>query len=248
MKTHTQLPLQNLLGLKTRLSILACLALALLMPPTAQATDIGPDVYGYVATDTATYAFQDISGTGTKVLAGQDDSTTTVPIGFSFNFYGVNYTSAGLSPNGLLTFGGVNSQFGNVDLTSVAPGGDLPSVAVLWDDWVADPGAVYYQTLGTAGARQFIVQWNQVRSFSGTAANPVTFEAILYEANGSLEFQYADVDAGVVGRGFWRERDRGYPRHGRSIQWSPAAVEPELGRDRRWPGTTVSSHPEHRPG
>lgn len=225
MKAPSLPSLPNRFSLKTLLSIIACLGLAVLMQTPAQATDIGPDAYGYIATDTVPYAFEDISGTGTAVLAGADDETTTVPIGFTFNYYGADYTTVGLSPNGLVTFGGVNGQLDNVDLTSLAPTGDLPSVAVLWDDWVATaPGAVYYQTLGTAGARRFIVQWNQHMHFF-TTPSTVTFQAIFYEANGSLKFQYLDVDAGNVSYDLGASatvgiRDTGGQSNGRRLQWS----------------------------
>jgi hypothetical protein len=188
---------------------------------------IGPDTYGYTATDNTPFAFEDISLTGTSVLAGSDDGTISVPLGFSFNFYGTNYTTAGLSPNGLITFGGVNGQFGNIDITSDAPTFNLPSVAVLWDDWTASPGSVFYQTLGSAPSRRFIAQWNQVRHVGGLVASNVTFQVILYEANQCLKFQYVDVDVdpGVSGWSFGGGatvgiRDRFGNLNGRNLQWS----------------------------
>ncbi|HEY9650823.1 MAG TPA: hypothetical protein V6C95_09175, partial [Coleofasciculaceae cyanobacterium] len=57
------------------------------------------------------FTFQDISGIGTRVLAGSDDGTTSASLGFNFNFYGTNYNSVSWSPNGLMTFGGSNSQY-----------------------------------------------------------------------------------------------------------------------------------------
>jgi hypothetical protein len=187
---------------------------------------IGPDAYGYTAADAGPYAFEDISGTGTALLASSDDGTATAPVGFSFNFYGANYTTVGLSPNGLLTFGGVNGQNVNVDLRNQVTTGDFPSVAVLWDDWVANPGAVFYQTLGAAGARRFIVQWHQHEHYNGSTAYLVTFQVILYEATQCLKVQFADVDVDPASGWSWGGsatvgiRDTGGQVSGRVLQWS----------------------------
>ena len=195
---------------------------ALLFRPTRS---IGPDNYGYTASDVGPYAFEDISSSGTAVLAGQDDGTISVPVGFSFNFYGANYTTAGLSVNGLLTFGGLNSQYANVDLRNQAPAGDLPSVAVLWDDLYAVPGAVYYQTLGSPGARHFIVQWDHIQNLDFPGANTVTFQVILYEASQCLKVQFADAEVGSPAYDFGASatvgiRDTGGQLSGRVLQWS----------------------------
>src|SRR5262245_59760328 len=79
----------------------------------AGAGTVGPDAFGYRATDASPFAFEDISATGTRTLNGTDDSTFTAPLGFTFIFYGQAFTSASWSPNGLITFGGTNSQFNN---------------------------------------------------------------------------------------------------------------------------------------
>ncbi|MFZ4575251.1 MAG: proprotein convertase P-domain-containing protein, partial [Phycisphaerales bacterium] len=51
-----------------------------------------------------TSAIEDISGTGTALVLG-DDNFLTAPIGFSFPFYGTSYTDVFVGSNGLLTFG-----------------------------------------------------------------------------------------------------------------------------------------------
>ena len=159
----------------------------------ASATTIGPDAFGYTATDSVPYAFVDISATGTQVLPNVDDSFAPVPMGFTFNFSGTAYTNAFLSSNGLITFGAGNSAFTNTNLTAEAQA----SIAVLWDDWVTtgSADAVYYQTMGPAGDRQFIAQWNQVQGFV-TSPSTVTFQAVLYESSGNILAQYLDVVSG----------------------------------------------------
>jgi uncharacterized repeat protein (TIGR03803 family) len=159
----------------------------------------GVSAVGYVVSGSAPFAFENISGTGTRVLADVDDSFVSANIGFNFNFYASNYTSLFINVNGLLSFGTDNSAYSNVNLTNTSPSVDVPSMAILWDDWVTTASlgadAIYYQTLGSPGNRRFVVQWNNLFGYS-TSPSGVTFEAILYEADGSFVFQYQDVLTG----------------------------------------------------
>jgi hypothetical protein len=67
--------------------------LAIMVPEPAPALTIGPDAFGYTATNGVASPFENITGTGTRVLAGVDDATVSMPIGFAFRFYGVTYPS-----------------------------------------------------------------------------------------------------------------------------------------------------------
>jgi hypothetical protein len=158
------------------------------------------DSFGY-RQSAAPYAFEDISSTGTRVLTNVDTITFTAPVGFNFNFYGRGYGNASFSAKGAITFGGAAGNYANANLTDTAPIGNLPGIAVLWDDWVtitngnAGVDALYYQTLGSPGDRRFIVQWNNIFGYQ-TSPSGVTFQAILYEATGRILCQYLDVDSG----------------------------------------------------
>lgn len=148
--------------------------------------------------DEVPFTFEDISGTGTRVLGGADDTPTSANLGFTFNFFGTDYNSVSWNPNGLMTFGGSTFQFSNVDLTTDAPFDNLPSIAVLWDDWqFFSPGtdATYYQTLGTLGSQRFITQWNIAEGFFDSPS-AVTFQAVLFEESNDILFSYLDVDSG----------------------------------------------------
>jgi len=193
----------------------------------AEALTIGPDAFGYRATDEVPFIFQDISGIGTRVLAGADDATTSAGLGFNFNFYGTNYNSVSWSPNGLMTFGGSNSQFFNINLTTEAPSGNLPSIAVLWDDWqFFSPGtdaSYFYTTMGAPGSRRFITQWNFAEGFFDSPS-PVTFQSVLFEGTNDILFSYLDVDSGDF-RSFGGDatvgiRDTNGHLNGENLQWS----------------------------
>ena len=196
-----------------------------------QAFAIGPDTYGYTAA-TTTFSFESALG-GTPILADQDDTGVTIPIGFSFLFYGVAYTTVSFTPNGLVTFGGVDSDFQNDNLTTTAPDANRPSIGVFWHDWTylfAGSDQAYYTTLGAVGSRRLIIQWNQAESATGVN-NPqnqdtVTFQVKLFEGTNNIEFHYQDAtvsdDAGVSNglQATVGIRDTNGHTNGRNLQWS----------------------------
>lgn len=130
--------------------------------------------------------FIDISTTGAQVIGSNVDDgvSNLIPIGFTFPFLGTNYTELYASSNGLVTFGGGNSDYNNIDFAAQMMGPDLDAIAVLWDDWVTE-GGVFAQTIGAPGQRTFIVQWN-LRAFSGTSADPAVFQMQIFESTGDI--------------------------------------------------------------
>src|SRR5262245_42245017 len=93
-----------------------CLAftLGLTFGQSSARAAVGPDAFGYSASTTGAFAFTNIT-TGSRVLVLSDDNVVTVNLGFTFNFYGSNYSSVAFSPNGLMTFGGTSPDFNNVN-------------------------------------------------------------------------------------------------------------------------------------
>ncbi|MCU0536307.1 MAG: PEP-CTERM sorting domain-containing protein [Hydrococcus sp. Prado102] len=191
----------------------------------ANAATIGADAFGYSATDEIDFIFEDISTTGTRVLAGVDDSTATTSLGFNFNFYGTNYNNVFWNSNGLITFGNGTWMYGNSDLTT-SSSVNLPSIAAFWDDlqfFNSGTDAVYYQTLGSPGKQRFIVQWNQAGGYY-SSPSPVTFQAVLFEGTNDILLSYLDVDS-EDGRAFGGSAtvgiadSNGYS-NGKNLQWS----------------------------
>jgi hypothetical protein len=194
----------------------------------AWSADIGPDSFGYRASDNTPYGFVDISQTGAAILGGTDDGNAPLKVGFPFRFYGKNYASVCVSTNGLVSLGGCNPlNSTNGDLTAMAPTGNHPTIAPLWFDltFAAEgAGALYYQTLGQQGSRRFVIQWQNAYVLNGTKG--ITFQVILSEGSGSILFQYLDIDAGMNspasngGSATVGIRDAGGQGNGRSLQWS----------------------------
>jgi hypothetical protein len=154
----------------------------------------------YQAT-TPSFAFEDISTSGTVIagLTNQDDTSVSIPIGFSFPFYGQSYTSLFVSSNGLITFGSANTEFTNANMTSDPT---QAAIAPFWDDLHTGGGApdsnVFFQVLGSGSTTRLVIDWNKVRFFSGgTTGDTITFEAVL-GLDGSIRFNYADLVSGTA--------------------------------------------------
>lgn len=160
---------------------------------------IGPDAYGYTATNVTTHTFTDISTSGTVVLDGLDDAAITVPVGFGFPFYGTTYTQVHVNTNGLVTFNAQTTTYSNFDLSAGSLG--QPAIAVWWDDFVTTAGAadkVYYQTTGSVGNRVFRVQWNVTDISAGSGGTPYRFNLEFFEASGQIRCNYANTSRGTV--------------------------------------------------
>ena len=164
----------------------------------------GPDTFGYRFIDSSSggpaFNWIEISGSGTPVLTapplsgGTDDSVApNIPLGFNFNYYGVTNTQIAISNNGL-GFPG-STGVGNYVNEPIATSSVHGFIAPYWDDLVTynTGSGIYYQTLGTASNRYFVVEWKNNDHYGSTSPNGITFEAILYEGSNNIEFQYLDV-------------------------------------------------------
>ncbi|HEY8461328.1 MAG TPA: PxKF domain-containing protein, partial [Blastocatellia bacterium] len=176
-------------------------------PATAQPLGIGRGALGAIVRAGAYQAavvtadFEDISGTGEVItgLTGADDASVSIPIGFTFPFYGVNNTNVFVSSNGLLTFGAANTGFTNADLTATP---SQAAIAVFWDDQHAAGGMpdsnVFFQVSGEGPNQRLTIQWNQVRFFSGgTAGDTLTYQVQLF-ADGRIQINYQDLESGAA--------------------------------------------------
>lgn len=136
-------------------------------------------------------SWTDVMTTGLVVAQG-DDTYSLINLGFSFEFYGNEYTQAYVSSNGLISFGSPNADYSN----SAIPSSFVPNNAiyVFWDDLypVGDVyGNIYFEQIDAATA---VIQWQNVSHCCSTGS-PETFQAILNGADNSITLQYLDVTA-----------------------------------------------------
>jgi subtilisin family serine protease/PKD repeat protein len=128
------------------------------------------------------------------------DSSVTIPIGFSFTFFGTAFSNVTISSNGFLAFNAAGAtSFSNVPIPSTGSPNGI--VAPFWDD--LNPGvagSVYSKLEGVAPNRRLTVSWVGVPHF--TAGGAISFQAILREGSDDIIFQYKDVVFGTPGYDF----------------------------------------------
>ncbi|MFJ6567988.1 S8 family serine peptidase [Streptomyces sp. NPDC091292] len=137
----------------------------------------------------ATYAW--IDGSGKVALSGDEDAKN-IALPFPVKLYGVSYTSAAVTTNGLVNFLAPRvGDYANTALPTTAQPNGI--VAALWDDFTLDKkSSVQTATTGTNGSRRFAVVWNNVL-FADGSSNRATFETVFEESTGAITFQYRSV-------------------------------------------------------
>jgi hypothetical protein len=163
------------------------------------------------------YDFAATSGTFTELVGGTSPAFTactgydatdegyanSLPIGFTFNYNGNNYTTFHMNSNGFI---GLDAPFTDGDvywrnstgLTSGPLNGSAndktssrPLISPLWDDMdMAATTNMTFSTTGTAGNRVLTIQWKDVKWRYTAADASVSFQVKIYESNGKIEFIY----------------------------------------------------------
>jgi hypothetical protein len=160
-----------------------------------------PPTSGYTGA-VVTPTFENVSATRTRTLQGVDDGYASVgpaQLGsLTFPFFGTTYSTIYFSSNGLISFGNGDSAYSNTDLTTSPT---EACIAVLWQDLVvtgATDSGVYWQVVGSGTSQHLVIQWQDVRLYSGTGV--FTFEAVL-NLDGSMQFNYGDLTNANQGTG-----------------------------------------------
>ena len=139
----------------------------------------------------------DISVTGTTVALSDDSVSVAVPIGFTFNYGGLNYTQLFIGSNGWAFFGATSTAYINVAVAA----SPVPNVLMpYWGDLNPNNVAtrIRYQTVGVAPNRKFVVSYLAVPTYNNTGAN--TFQIVLNE-NGSILYNYQTTNTQGGGGG-----------------------------------------------
>ncbi|HET8573704.1 MAG TPA: PKD domain-containing protein [Edaphocola sp.] len=152
----------------------------------------------------STYQYESVSGSYTENSTSAtsvsgvevDDGTSSpLPIGFTFNYCGTNYTQLVAGSNGVLSF---DPSISYVSTSNSENGlGDIqPALMPLWDDLSGAAGTATYETTGVAPNRVFTMEFRDWR-WRYSSANPPTlsFEVKLYETTNIIEFVYRQEPA-----------------------------------------------------
>ena len=162
----------------------------------------GPDAFGYFWIDSdepggPTFAWEDVSGTGTDFVGnlGDDNSIGPIDLGFDFPFYGNTYNFIYLGSNGIIGFAPTDMS---ARTETPLPNGATPNniIALLWDDLNPDdgnnPGAHVY--VDTTGGR-CVIQFVDYPEYSASPGDVMNAEIIL-EPDGSIKLQYLSLAPG----------------------------------------------------
>ncbi|PVX26073.1 MAG: hypothetical protein CW691_02590 [Candidatus Bathyarchaeum sp.] len=194
--------------------ILTCLLLSMIFIgnlTSVMAEDT--DVFGYTCSDSNTsedvvFNWIEIADSNNQVLPPvpfvNERTVEDVPIGFTFSYYGREYTELSIGLNGLIMFEPQVSWFGYLENQPIMSDYDVNGfIAPYWDsisytfdystyDYLA--GTVNFETFGVAPNRYFVAEWSNLNNLlNGTSESEeaITFEAILYEGSNDILFQYS---------------------------------------------------------
>ncbi|MCO5261069.1 MAG: gliding motility-associated C-terminal domain-containing protein [Crocinitomicaceae bacterium] len=131
----------------------------------------------------------------TNVSLSDDSYSGIVNIGFTFSFYGNNYTQCVIGSNGLVTFD--VSKANGYCSWSLTGGQTLPTTSGLSEARNAamicyqdinpgQGGQIQYQTIGTAPNRMFVVLYNNIPMFSSGECQYMAL--ILRETSNKIEY------------------------------------------------------------
>ncbi len=150
----------------------------------------GPDAFGYrwIDSDEAggpTYSWVEISSEPGATLLDLTDDQNAGPfdIGFTFEFYGVDFTQFRICANGWVSFTSTATAYTNSTIPSTGEPNNL--LALFWDDlYPPDAGHIYYYSDGS----KLVVEYDGVQRLSCTDCL-YTMEVILYPS-GKIIYQY----------------------------------------------------------
>jgi len=175
---------------------------AVVLPNPAHISE--PDAYGYHYIDSLhangpTFNFIDITGNEDNLWDmswnnawGSSNNYVTIPVGFNFSFYGVDYTNVYFSNNGFLSF---QPQGGSTYTNKGEMGTGRGYGAMISPFWsIGDNPSIEIRskTLNT-GINEFtIIQVDQFRSYYNDPDN-TSFQIHLFKG-GSIEIHYRELD------------------------------------------------------
>lgn len=148
---------------------------------------------GFLAWDnTCGPGFIDISSTGTQIQGITDDSEFGLTLPWPWLIGGTTVNTITIGNNGGVLF---NTLTGQVGYTATG-NGMFPYVE---DLGTITNGGIYYQSIGTAPNRMFVIHWNNIPFYaSATPANGATFEIVVMEATNEVYYLYGDLTMGNV--------------------------------------------------
>jgi hypothetical protein len=166
--------------------------LLILSVATLVTAQVNAQVTAYTFTQT-TGTYNAVTGTDLFGTTWNDNVSSALPLGFTFQFNAVSYSSVTVSSNGFVTFGATAPGVGNY--VPVSNGGAYAgAISAFGKDLSANTGAsgVSYTVTGIAPNRKFVAQWANAKRIAGDVAN---FQIILNETSNKIDVMYGTCTA-----------------------------------------------------
>jgi len=146
----------------------------------------------YSAAADTTFQYRQITGQRIDLA---DDAVSTINSPFPIHFAGDEggLVKLNVGSNGVISFtdAGITSwQNAELPMKTVQT-----LVAPYWDDLIPDHnngGGVYYDVVGTAPARELVIEYRNVGLFSSSGG--LTFQVVFFENSSDILFNYLNVD------------------------------------------------------
>jgi len=191
-----------------------------------------------------------------------------IPIGFTFQFDGTNYTQVVATDNGIMIFGNnaaLSNCGGNAGNPTDIPN-DLsdvsitrPFVAPLWEELQFKPtspfGSGCYKTTGPVGSRTFTLEWCKMSWRAPSNGDQISFQVVLFEGSNIIDFNYlqgasaigtfptASIGLGAIAPGTYYSLNNSSaaPTSSSTVNTQNIATKPATGQRYRW--TPISGAP-----
>jgi PKD repeat protein len=138
-------------------------------------------------------SYAPLSNTGTSVTLSDDQMNTAKPIGFTFNFFGLDYTQFYICSNGFITFSPsmpAAPVYGEAIPFTADPDN---IIALAWNDLNPQNAgsSIRFYTTGIAPSRKLVVTYST--SHYGGVSYPFVVQAILYEGTNVIEIHTTTI-------------------------------------------------------
>ena len=148
--------------------------------------------YTYTAADGAAAVYTAVTGGTTisfptAITTTWDDhvTTTPVPLGFTFNYNGTNYTNVYVSSNGYITFGTAPATTNYIPISGGAT--YAGAISAYGRDMIANGVGINYLTAGAAGSKIFTIEYVGTRKSGASLAGTMRMQIKLYETSNVIE-------------------------------------------------------------
>lgn len=153
----------------------------------------GPDAYGYSWKDSnepggPSFSWVDITSVGTVITGlGDDTNVGPFPIGFTFDYYGDDFTSFRFCTNGFISFTSSSNAYSNA---AIPTDGSEPFnlLAAFWDDLDFNYGGTAYYYSDNSDS--LIISWVDIPHWN--SGGPYSFQIIVL-ATGKIVYQYQSM-------------------------------------------------------